>query len=125
MILAMFGYSVLTAWRTWVELSPQTAHDLHIGDGDTVTLDSEHGSAEAVVRLNPGAVPGVANVALGLGHVRPGSIDHDIGSNPAHVVIPEHDPLSGSLALASTRVRMRLVRRRSRGEPLPADGGHF
>jgi hypothetical protein len=78
-----------------------------------------------VVRLNPGAVPGVANVALGLGHERPGSIDHEIGSNPTRVVIPENDPLSGSVALASTRVRLRLIRRRARGEPVPADGGHI
>jgi len=125
MLLAMFGYSVLTAWRTWIELSPETAHDLHVGDGDTVALESDHGAAEAVVRLNPGAVPGVANVALGLGHERPGSIDHEIGSNPTRVVIPENDPLSGSVALASTRVRLRLIRRRARGEPVPADGGHI
>jgi anaerobic selenocysteine-containing dehydrogenase len=125
MLLAMFGFSVLSSWKTWVELAPETAHDLNIGDGDTVALESEHGSAEAVVCLNAGAVPGVANISLGLGHEGPDGIDHGVGSNPARVIVPEHDPFTGAATLASTRARLRLIRRRPRGGPAPAGGGHI
>ena len=38
MVLEMFGYPFLDGWRTWAEIAPETAHDLHLADGDEVAF---------------------------------------------------------------------------------------
>ncbi|MGD8329473.1 MAG: molybdopterin-dependent oxidoreductase, partial [Acidobacteriota bacterium] len=44
MVMEMFGYSVLSGWKTWAELAPETAAALGVGDGDRVELVSDRGS---------------------------------------------------------------------------------
>jgi anaerobic selenocysteine-containing dehydrogenase len=124
MVLEMYGYPSLTGWRTWVELAPETAHELHLEEGDLVALESEQGSIETVVRVEPGATPGVAHVPLGLGHEELAGPARGIGENPIGLLPPLFDPLSGTPALTATRVRPRLVARRGRGGPRPLTGAH-
>ncbi len=124
MVLEMFGYYTFSGWETWVELSEETAHELDFHDGDHVALESERGSIECVVRIHPGAQPGVAHVPLGLGHRALNEICTGIGSNPTDVVVPARDPLAGTPSLTSTRVQAHLVRRREHGGPPPMHGGH-
>jgi anaerobic selenocysteine-containing dehydrogenase len=124
MVLEMYGYPSLTGWRTWVELAPQTAHELHLEEGDLVALETEQGSIETVVRVEPGATPGVAHVPLGLGHEEMAGTARDVGENPVGLLPPLFDPLSGAPALVATRVRPRLVARRGRGGPRPLEGAH-
>jgi anaerobic selenocysteine-containing dehydrogenase len=123
MLLEMFGHSVRSRWETWVELAPHTAHDLDLEDGDRVAVESDRAAFEAVVRVQPGAVPGVAHVPLGLGHRQLNSTARGVGSNPLDVLLAGRDSLSGALDLTSTRVRLRLVSRRPHGGP-PPHGGH-
>jgi anaerobic selenocysteine-containing dehydrogenase len=122
MVLEMFGYSVLSGWQTWVEIAPATAAALALGDGDRVAVESDRGSIEAVVSVQPGAVPGSVHVPFGLGHAVTAA-DREVGSNPAKVLLPVHDPIGGELCLAGTRVRLLLVRRRAHGGPAPLSGG--
>ena len=124
MVLEMYGYPSLTGWRTWVELAPRTAHELHLEEGDLVALETERGSIETVVRVEPGATPGVAHVPLGLGHEEMAGAARDVGENPIGLLPPLFDPLSGAPALTATRVRPRLVARRGRGGPRPVTGAH-
>jgi anaerobic selenocysteine-containing dehydrogenase len=121
MVMEMFGYSVLTGWETWAELSPETAHDNGVDDGDIVALESEAGSIEAVVRVHPGAISGTVHVPLGLGRRGPGG--EVIGSNPVDLASIVQDPLSGTLSLNSSKVRLRLLRRRPHGGPAPLHKG--
>ena len=122
MLLEMFGYPVLSGWQTWIELSPDTARDLGLADGDTVAVESERARFEAELRVRPGAVPGVAHVPLGLGHEEP-DVPRNIGANPVRALTQVADPLSGIPSLTSTRVRLGLVRRRQHGGPAPVPGG--
>jgi anaerobic selenocysteine-containing dehydrogenase len=118
MVLEMFGHSVMTGWRTWAEISPETAAELDIGDGDLVELESDQGVIEAVIHTYPSSLPGVVHVSVGLGHTLR---DHGvIGSNPMTALLAVRDPVSGSLSESSTRVRARLIERRSHGMPSPA-----
>jgi anaerobic selenocysteine-containing dehydrogenase len=123
MVLEMFGYSLLSGWQTWVEIAPATAAALGLGDGDRVAVESDRGSMEAVVRVHPGAVPASVHVPLGLGHAGAPAGRHEIGSNPAKILLPVRDPLGGELCLVGTRVRLRLLRRRAHGGPPPQHGG--
>ena len=82
MVLEMFGYPVLDGWRTWAELAPETAHHLHLHDGDEVEVRSERGAIEAVVKVRPGTAEEVVHIPFGLGHDEPVGGSAGIGSNP-------------------------------------------
>jgi anaerobic selenocysteine-containing dehydrogenase len=123
MLMEMFGYPVLSGWQTWAELAPGTAEELDLRDGDVVALESDSASIEAVLHVRPGASAGVIHVSLGLGHSDPSSAAGSIGANPLDVLLPDRDPLTGSLSLNTTRVRVRLVHRRVHGEPPPEHVG--
>lgn len=124
MVQEMFGYWLLSGWETWVELSPVTAHELDIRDGDVVSVSSDRASFEAVARIQRGAVPGVVHVPMGLSPGDAGSADEDARWNVMELLLPQEDQLSGALCTTTTRVSLRLVRRRDRGGPVPAEGGH-
>jgi len=123
MVMEMLGYAVLSGWQTWAEIAPETAHELGLADGDVVAVESERGGFEAVIREQPGAVPGAVHVPHGLGHRRGFGAGDGVGANPVEALLATHDPLSGALARASTRVRLRLLRRRPHGGPAPMEGG--
>lgn len=122
MVMEMFGYAVLSGWETSVELVPETAEELAVADGDRVAVETERGAIEAVVRVRPGAAPGAAHVAVGLGQRSPSDDAEIVGANPMTVLEPIADPLSGRLSTVSSRARLRLVRRRAHGGPAPLVG---
>ena len=124
MVLEMFGYPFLDGWQTWAELAPETAHDQDLGDGDVVAVESDRGSVEAVVRVQPGTTAGTVHMPVGLGHQEDFGVGGGVGANPIELVLPARDSLAGNLSRASTRVRLRLLRRRPHGGPPPMDGGH-
>ncbi|MGB6366974.1 MAG: molybdopterin-dependent oxidoreductase [Thermoanaerobaculia bacterium] len=124
MVLEMFGYPVFSGWQTWVELAPETAHELDLEWGDLVEVESDRGVIAAVVRVQPGATPGTVHIPLGLGHREPFGAGGGVGANPVELLDPVPDQLAGTLALSSTRVRLRLLRRRPHGGPPPVLGGH-
>jgi anaerobic selenocysteine-containing dehydrogenase len=124
MVLEMFGYPLLTGWETWAELSPETAREMDLADGDRVSLEAAGGGAvEAVIRVRPGGADGVVHLPLGLGHRDLGGAAAGIGSNPLDVLAGARDPLSGALSPAPTRVEVRLIERRRHGAPVPLEGG--
>ena len=121
---SVHGHAVLSGWQTWVELAPETAHELHLDEGDVVALASDRGEIEAVVKIEPGTTPGVAHLPLGLGRSAGVATRGEIGANPLRIAPELQDRLSGELAAAPTPVRLRRVRPRRRGGPRPLDGGH-
>jgi anaerobic selenocysteine-containing dehydrogenase len=93
-------------WGSWVEINPQAAESLGIGDGDLVWLESPVGKIKVLARLNPGALPTVVNIPANLGHTEYGRWAKGIGVNPMHIVANEHDGLAGFSAFGATRVRV-------------------
>lgn len=114
MLMEMSGYPVLSGWQTWAEMSPETAREMGVEYGDQIALDSDRGTLEAVVRVQPGVAPKAVHVPLGVDHP-----DSGMPANPIQILLPVHDALSGALSLTSTRVRLRLLRKRAHGEPPP------
>ena len=105
----IYGLHVQEKWDNWVEVNPETAHELDIHDGDLVRVESAHGSIELRARLWPGTPPEVVSIPLGQGHTAGGQWAKNRGANPNELVAPLTDPLSGELATQSTRVRVRKV----------------
>ena len=105
----IYGLHVQEKWDNWVELNPETAHELGIHDGDLVQVESAQGSIELKARLWPGTPPEVVSIPLGQGHTTGGRWAENRGANPNELMAPLTDPLSGELATQSTRVRIRKV----------------
>jgi len=103
------GLHVQEKWDSWVELNPETAHELGIHDGDRVRVESAQGGVELRARLWPGTPPEVLGIPLGQGHTAGGRWAQGRGANPAHLLADLTDPLSGELATQSTRVRIHKV----------------
>ncbi len=93
-------------WQTWVELNPQTARHLDVGNNDVVKVFSPHGEIEAVVVVFPGIRPDVVAIPLGQGHLDYGRYAAGRGQNPVQLLAPIIDPISGELAWGATRVRI-------------------
>jgi menaquinone reductase, molybdopterin-binding-like subunit len=93
-------------WSTWVEINPQTASRLGIGDGDMVEIASAHGSIHAPALISPGIAPDVIAMPAGQGHETFTRYASGRGSNPVKVLAPVVEPETGALAWAATRVKV-------------------
>ena len=55
-------------WDSWLEMNPETAHELHLADKDPVWVESPYGRAKTKVRFVPGLHPEVVNLPHNQGH---------------------------------------------------------
>lgn len=102
----IYGLHIKEAWNNWVEINPETARELGIGDGDLVWVESAVGRIQAKARLYPGALPEVVNMPLGQGHKNYGRWAKGRGANPKQIISNEYDYLGGLAAWSSTRVKV-------------------
>lgn len=112
-------------WGTWVELNPETARSLGVGDNDLVRVISPYGQLEAPVVVFPGIRPDVVAVPVGQGHDDYGRFARQRGGNPLALVAPVTDPDTGVLAWGATRVRVESTGRKqtlARLESLDGEG---
>jgi anaerobic selenocysteine-containing dehydrogenase len=93
-------------WGLPVEIDPASAAKLRLANGDTVRVESSHGSFEAPVYIHPGAVPGVASMAIGDGHSHYSRYASGRGANPLSILASVREASTGAGALGATRVRI-------------------
>jgi molybdopterin-containing oxidoreductase family iron-sulfur binding subunit len=114
-------------WDSWVELHPETAKRLGVGDGDVVKLECEGRALELPVVVYGGIRPDTVAIPLGQGHKAFGRYARGRGANALDLLPATFDADSGALAYLSARVTVaRTGRRRplasaqrARGEPPP------
>jgi anaerobic selenocysteine-containing dehydrogenase len=92
-------------WNTWVEINPETAHELGIENDDVVKIISEAGEVEAPVYLYPAIHPEVIAMPFGQGHTAYGRYAAGRGTNPINLLAPQFNE-AGDLAFAGMRVRI-------------------
>jgi len=92
-------------WNTWVEINPETAHELGVTNDDVVKIVSEAGEVEAPVYLYPAIRPDVIAMPFGQGHTAYGRFAQGRGTNPADILSP-HFNAAGDLAFAGMRVKV-------------------
>jgi anaerobic selenocysteine-containing dehydrogenase len=90
------------AWQTWVEIHPQTAQKLGVGDGDVVRVASPAGEIEAPVYVYPAIRPDTVAIPIGQGHADYGRYARNRGSNPMDLV----GATGENLAWATMRVKI-------------------
>jgi anaerobic selenocysteine-containing dehydrogenase len=96
-------------WNSWVEINPQTAERLGIVQGDMVEITSGHGKLNAPAVLSPGIAPDAVAMPVGQGHDTYTRFASGRGANPISILSPTLEPETGTLAWASTRVRISKV----------------
>ena len=98
-------------WNTWVEMNPETAHELHIENDDVVKVISEAGEVEAPVYLYPAIRPDTIAMPFGQGHTAYGRYAAGRGVNPAKL-LGAHFNEAGDLAFAGMKVRVEKTGRK-------------
>lgn len=93
-------------WNTWVEMNPETGHELGFENDDVVEIVSEAGSVEAPVYLYPAIRPDVIAMPFGQGHTAYGQFAAGRGVNPADI-LGVHFNEAGDLAFAGMKVELR------------------
>jgi anaerobic selenocysteine-containing dehydrogenase len=92
-------------WNTWVEINPETAHELGLEDDDVVKITSEAGELEAPVYLYPAIRPDTIAIPFGQGHTAYGRYAENRGVNPANL-FGVHFNEAGDLAFAGMKVKI-------------------
>ena len=92
-------------WNTWVEINPETAHELGLENDDVVKIISEAGEVEAPVYLYPAIHPEVIAMPFGQGHTAYGRYAQGRGANPVNL-FAAHFNEAGDLAFAGMKVRI-------------------
>ena len=98
-------------WNTWVEINPETAHELELENDDVVKIISEAGEVEAPVYVYPAIHPEVIAMPFGQGHTAYGRYAQGRGANPANL-LGQHFNEAGDLAFAGMRVRVEKTGRK-------------
>ncbi|HJR78612.1 MAG TPA: molybdopterin-dependent oxidoreductase [Anaerolineales bacterium] len=98
-------------WNTWVEINPETAHELGIENDDVIKIVSEAGEVEAPVYLYPAIHPEVIAMPFGQGHTAYGRYAQGRGANPVNI-LGSHFNEAGDLAFAGMRVRVEKTGRK-------------
>ncbi len=100
--LAMHG----VGWTSLAEINAETAHQLHVNDGDEVWVESQFGRLKMKARVTAWLHPKIVAIARGQGHFAPGKWQKGIGINPNAITGLSYDQLSGQSALYNTRVKV-------------------
>ena len=110
-------------WNTWVEINPETAHELGLEDDDVVKITSEAGVLEVPVYRYPAIRPDTIAMPFGQGHTAYGryatALDENgnvipRGVNPADL-LGQHFNEAGDLAFAGMKVK---IEKTGRKQPL-------
>ncbi len=96
-------------WGLPLEIDAKTAAGLGVVNGDVVRVESRHGFVEAPAYIHPGAIPGVASMAIGDGHTHYGRYASGRGANPLSILAPVWEKSTGALVLGGTRVKLTRV----------------
>jgi anaerobic selenocysteine-containing dehydrogenase len=92
-------------WNTWVEINPETAHELGIENDDVVKITSEAGAIEAPAYLYPAIRPDTIAMPFGQGHTAYGRYAQGRGVNPADLFGVRFNE-AGDLAFAGMKVKI-------------------
>jgi len=92
-------------WNTWVEINPETAHELGLEDDDVVKIISEAGELELPVYRYPAIRPDTIAIPFGQGHTAYGRYAEGRGANPTDL-LGQHFNEAGDLAFAGMKVKI-------------------
>jgi anaerobic selenocysteine-containing dehydrogenase/Fe-S-cluster-containing dehydrogenase component len=99
-------------WDSWLEIHPEAAKRMGIGDGDVIAVTSPHGALELPAHLHDGLHLDTVAIPIGQGHSAYGRYAEGRGANPLVLLSPDPEEVSGGLAWSATKVTLRKTGRR-------------
>ena len=93
-------------WGSWLEMNPETAHELGLHDKDEVWVESPYGKVKTKLRVVRGLHPEVVNLPYNQGHQGLGRWADGRGVNGMELLNPASEPVSGLAACTNTRVKV-------------------
>ena len=93
-------------WGTWVELHPEDAARIGVGNGDAVSIESHETKIEAGAFVSEGIRKGCIAIPMGLGHTAYGRYAEGVGTNPARLLEPSASK-HGGMQWSGTKVYIR------------------
>ncbi|MEK6256101.1 MAG: molybdopterin-dependent oxidoreductase [Chloroflexota bacterium] len=100
------GMVVGERWGSWVEMNPETAHELGLEDKDQVWVESPFGKLKTKLRLVIQLMPSVVAMPYNQGHTAVGRWAKDRGVNGLEILNPASEPFTGLAAFTNTRVKV-------------------
>lgn len=107
------GMTVGETWDSWLEMNPESAHEMHLEEGELVWVESAYGKVQTKVRFVHGLRPDVVNLPHNQGHRAGGRWAANRGVNGLELMGPSTEPLTGLAAFTNTRVRVFAAGRES------------
>ena len=102
------GFHLEEVWESWIELHPDTAAKLGIGDGDLVWLHTARGRGKVRARCYAGVHPDIVCIPAGYGHSA-GPDWSRTGVNPMALVEERYEPVTGLPQVWNTYARIYRV----------------
>ena len=100
------GMVVGERWGSWVEMNPETAHELGLEDKDEVWVESPFGKLKTKLRHVIQIQPDVIAMPYNQGHTAVGRWAKDRGVNPMEILNPASEPFTGLASITNTRVKV-------------------
>jgi len=101
--------STLT-WGSWVDISPTTARQMEIIDGDVVEVSNKLGALQAPARITGDVADNVVAIAFGQGHTNLGEVANGRGANAFELLTAGGpDSLFGAVSLRKMPATGRLI----------------
>jgi len=100
------GMTVGETWDSWLEMNPNTGHQLGLQDKDLVWVESPFGKIKTKVRFVNALHPDVVNLPYNQGHTAVGRFAKGRGVNGLELLNPASEPLTGLAAYTNTRVKI-------------------
>jgi anaerobic selenocysteine-containing dehydrogenase len=91
---------------SFVEINPQTAARVGVGESDRISLKSERGTLKCRAHLTEAARPGVVFIPMGLGHRAFDSYISGKGVNANEILVARQDLVTGLASWWGTRIRI-------------------
>ncbi len=97
-------------WDNYVCVSPATARDKSLKEGQIVQLNSQKYSVEAPVHIQPGQMDNVLALAIGYGRQRAGKVANKVGVNayPFMEFSKDHTPVFSALPISMTMTNKKI-----------------
>jgi anaerobic selenocysteine-containing dehydrogenase len=99
------GMTVREKWNSWVEMNPESAHELGLKDDDQVIIESSFGQIQTKLKLVAAVSPYVVNLPHNQGHTAVGRWAKR-GVSGLSILNPASEPFSGLAAFTNTRVKV-------------------
>lgn len=109
MIKVVDDISLADTDKLVAEINPETAHHMHLHEGDLATVQTKWGGGTCRVHLFHGTPPGLVTVPAGLGHTAFGMFVKGKGLNYNRMADVTADPVTGWPVWGLTPVQVRKV----------------